>query len=173
MKSFLKAGCITAISIVAIIFIAGFIYNYLDDSKKEEIYNVQEDEIFKERLDATKDYEDGNYTMRYEELAKNLNGVYSIETLDYNFSFRRGLKKLVVIPIENGELNSDLRKDYDIKFGGPIERRLSFAIKDKLEKGIIDLQFDSQINKHKILVVKYIVNDSTYCKRGLLVNNFQ
>ena len=132
-------------------------------------FNIEEDSLFIQELNSKLDYEDGDYTAKYEQLAKDLNSVYAIRTKDYEFQFRKGLKELHVIPVlATGKTNSDKRKVYNTKFGGVIPRHLSFGLEGQQQKGLFDVQFDSKLNSDKLVVVKMIIEDEIYCKRGVL-----
>ncbi|AZB30153.1 hypothetical protein [Chryseobacterium balustinum] len=174
----LKIGLIILACIVGCFFIFGIIGMLMHHDKsdnnqtKENTYKIQSDTLFAINLNKGLDYEDGDYTVKYEQLSKDLNSTYAIRTKDYDFQFRNGMKELHVIPIlENGKTNSEKRKIYDTKFGGVIPRHLTFALKNsKNQKGIFDVQFDSKTNPDKVVIVKFISGDIDFCKRGVVYN---
>jgi hypothetical protein len=48
---------------------------------------------------------------------------------------------------------------------------LAFELTNKKnEKGIFDVQFDSEINPEKVVVVKYSTDNINFCKRGVVYN---
>lgn len=167
-----KGGCLKIGLIILAVFFGLFIIGALltsNDSEKST-YNIQQDELFNEDLDCKEDYEDGDYTAKYKLLAEQLNSTYAVRTKKFEFQFRKGMKELHVIPIlDNGMTNSENRKIFQTKFGGVIPRHLAFGLTNsKNEKGLFDIQFDSKSNSKKIVVVKYIFDDSNYCKRGVI-----
>ncbi|MEW4922529.1 hypothetical protein [Algibacter sp. 2305UL17-15] len=170
MKTFLKFILFGGIGIVALILLIGVFASNNDEKLKTTTYDIQENPIFSESLDSKKDYEDGSYTVRYETLAENLKSTHGIRTKEYEFQFRKGFKELHVIPIlENGKTNSENRIVYETKFGGVIPRHLAFGLTNKEnEKGIFDVQFDSEINPEKVVVVKYSTDKINFCKRGVV-----
>ena len=170
MKTLFKILLIGGIGLFILMMAIGLFVSKQDEKNKNATYDIQQNELFSEDLDTKKDYEDGEYTVRYEHLAENLNSVYAIRTREYEFQFRKGLKELHVIPVlENGKTNSENRIIYKTEFGGVIQRHLAFGLSNsKSGKGMLDIQFDSETNPKKVVVVKYITDDITYCKRGVV-----
>lgn len=174
----LKIGLIILGCIVVSFFIFGIIGMLMNQNKSENnhrannIYKIHSDSLFSTNLDKSVDYEDGDYTVKYEKLAKDLNSTFAIRTKDYDFQFRNGMEELHVIPIsKDGKTNSENRKIYQTKFGGVIPRHLTFGLKNsKGEKGIFDIQFDSKINPDKVVIVKLLTDNKSFCKRGVVYN---
>lgn len=174
----LKIGLIIFGCFVGCFFIFGIIGMLMNQNKSESNqnidnnYKIQNDSLFSINLNESLDYEDGDYTVRYEKLSKDLNSTYAIRTKDYDFQFRKGMKELHVIPIgENGKTNSEKRKIYETKFGGVIPRHLTFALKNsKNQKGVFDVQFDSKTNPDKVVIVKFLSGNINFCKRGVVYN---
>ncbi|ASK28739.1 hypothetical protein CEY12_00805 [Chryseobacterium sp. T16E-39] len=166
---FIIIGALTAsFFILAII---AFAFNIEDDNSASinTMYNIESDSIFSEKLILKDDYDNVDSKLKYDILLKNLSGTYSVRTQEYDFSFRKGMTELHVIPVFKNKTNSDKRIVLSVVFGGPISGHLAFGLKSKNDKkGLIDFQFDSKTNPEKIVVVKYSMGDTKYCKRGVV-----
>ncbi|MDR3025573.1 hypothetical protein [Chryseobacterium sp.] len=175
-----KRGCLPAFLIIIgsltvfAVFLGIFIFIFSADATHKEVqakntlYHIESDLLFNEKLLFKDDYDKDDTTAKYTALFQNLAGTYSIRTRDYDFTFRKGMREVHVIPVINNKTNSEKRKIYDIKFGGPTTGHLAFGLKDKYGKpGLVDFQFDSRTNSEKILVVKYLFNNAKYCQRGV------
>jgi hypothetical protein len=170
MKTLFKIILFGGIGFLALILLIGSFSSKNTEKLRTSKYVIQDNPLFSEKLDSKKDYEDGPYTIRYETLAGNLKSTHAIRTKEFEFQFRKGLKELHVIPIlENGKSNSENRVVYKTKFGGVIPRHLTFGLISKKNKnGILDIQFDSELNPEKVVVVKYSTDNITFCKRGVV-----
>ena len=142
---------------------------------KNIVYDLRSDDVFKEKIECDKDYEDGSYTVKYNELLKKLKGTSVIETLTHQFELRdKGLRLLVLEKNQAGTTINTTRKTYDILEGKTlIKRGLVFPlVADNGEKSLVSIQYDSQLNSDKILIVKYIDGENNICSRGLIRNSF-
>lgn len=166
MKKFLKFGCLGILGLFIVVVGIGF---FASENENQKTLNVFTDDVFKEKLDLNSDFEDGSYTVKYKDLAKKLNGLYTIQTVDFNFMFKKGLTELSVIPMKDTIPFSSGRNIYNLKKYNVIPRHLNFLI-DGTYKGILDLQFDSGFDGDNVLVVKFLIGDSVYVKRGVVKN---
>ena len=167
MKTFFKTFFIGAL-ILFLLFVALGLYFSNAPEKEVTRYNIQQNALFSENLAYDIDYAKFDHENDYKHLAKKLNYLYAVRTVDYEFQFREKMQKLHVFPLENGNYNSEKRQIYDIKPFGYLKRGLSFTIEGK-NKGELVLQSDNKTTSlDRVLVVKFKVNNDTYCKRGVV-----
>lgn len=175
------SGCLKTFLIIVgalttsffILAVVAFAFNIQESNSdfNNTMYNIETDSIFSERLILKDDYNNVDSKVKYDILLKNLSETYSVRTQEYDFSFRKGMKELHIIPVVKNKTNSDKRIVLSVAFGGSIPGHLTFGLKGKHDKkGLIDFQFDNKTNPQKIVVVKYSVGDTKYCKRGIVYN---
>ena len=173
MKKLFKIGCFGIIGAVLVIIIIGYFVGKQKDSQKERVYHLGSDELFAESIDCNKDYEDGNYSIRYQDLRKKLHGLYVVKTRTHQFMFEKNMNEFLVIPVlADGKTDSKKRLVYfNNSETGEIRRGLIYKLENEAgEKAVFTLQYDSTTNPEQLLIAKFI-NDSTQaCARGLLFN---